>query len=109
MIIKRPSIYIYTHQADGNVLREICAGIEEEGVFFEQMEQEEADMDTLVWRAAQDSMPGSGIGICGTTAALQIRGMKKGRFVESYQNPTKEQCRKLGSNSARAIKKQAFK
>lgn len=109
MIIKKPSIFVYTCQADSRVLREICAGIEEEGVFFEVLEQEEKDADALAWQAADDSMPGSGIGICGTTAVFQMRGLEKGRNVEGYRDPTKEQSRKLGANSARAIKKQAFK
>lgn len=30
MIIKKPSIFIYTHEADPSVLKEVCAGIEEE-------------------------------------------------------------------------------
>ena len=38
MIIKRPSIFIYTHQADPAVLKEVCAGIEEEGVFYDTAE-----------------------------------------------------------------------
>ena len=29
MIIKKPAIFIYTFQPDGEILREICAGIEE--------------------------------------------------------------------------------
>ena len=33
MIVKKPSIFIYTNHADKDILKEICAGIEEEGVF----------------------------------------------------------------------------
>lgn len=109
MIIKKPSIFIYACQADSQILKEICAGIEEEGVFFEVLEQQEEDIDALAWQAANDSMPGSGIGICRTTAAFQMRGLEKGRNVESYQDPDREQSRKLGADSARAVKKQAFK
>ncbi len=109
MIIKKPAIFIYTCQADSRILKEVCAGIEEEGVFFEVSEQKEEDVDALAWQAANDSMPGSGIGICRTTAAFQMRGLKKGRNVESYQNPARQQSRKLGADSARAVKKQAFK
>ena len=38
MIVKRPSIFIYTNAPDRDYLKEICAGIEEEGVFFEIFE-----------------------------------------------------------------------
>ena len=33
MIASRPSIYIYTNESDKLILREICSGIEEEGIF----------------------------------------------------------------------------
>ena len=124
MIAKRPSIYIYINQPDETVLDEICAGIEEEGVFYEISEHDgqtvtEADGGSfpekpgaahlLAWQAARDSMLGSGIGVIGRTCAFSMRGLKAAGCVESYTDPDKEQCRKLGANSARAIKKQAFK
>ena len=109
MIIKKPSIFIYTNDADEDFLREICAVIEEEGVFYEVIPRENANLDTLAFEAAKDSMMGSGIGIKYVDAALQMRGIPKGRNVEVYHMPTYEQCRKLGANSARAIKKMPFK
>ena len=109
MIIKKPSIFIYTYQPDPVILREICAGMEEEGVFYEINEQQESDFHILAWQAANDSMLGSGIGLSGQNAALQMRGIEKGHNIESYRTPTKEQCRKLGANSARVIKKLPFK
>lgn len=109
MIIKKPSIYIYTCHPDQDILKEICAGVEEEGVFYEISEQGEADVDELAWHAANDSMLGSGIGLSKGTAALQMRGVQKGKNIACYRNPEKEQCRRLGANSARAIKKQPFK
>ncbi|CUX32369.1 glycerol dehydratase reactivase beta/small subunit family protein [Clostridium sp. C105KSO13] len=109
MIIKKPSIFIYTNEPDSAALKETCAGIEEEGLFFELKEMEKSALDELAWHAANDSMLGSGIGIRGNHIALQMRGLDKGYNIQSYQNPTKEQCRKLGANSARAIKKLAFK
>lgn len=109
MIIKKPSIFIYVNKPDASVLKEICAGIEEEGVFYEVKEMENTIPDELAWNASNDSMLGSGIGVRGTYIALQMRGLKKGHNVESYQNPNREQSRKLGANSARAIKKLGFK
>ena len=109
MIIKKPAIFIYTFQPDGEILREICAGIEEEGVFYEISEQTVSDVNELSWQAANDSMLGSGVGVSGQRAALQMRGIEKGRNLEAYARPDKDECRKLGANSARAIKKQPFK
>ncbi len=109
MIIKRPSIFIYHNYADKDILKEICAGIEEEGVSFEIFTREETDLDTLAHEAADDSMMGSGIGIKFVDVAMQMKGLPKGRNVEQYHLPSLEQCRKIGANSARAIKKMAFK
>lgn len=109
MIIKKPSIFIYTCRPDTEILREICAGMEEEGVFYEISEHSENNVDELAWQAANDSMLGSGIGLSGKAAALQMRGIDKGRNIERYDYPDKIACRKLGANSARAIKKQPFK
>ena len=109
MIAKRPSIYIYICQPDETVLDEICAGIEEEGVFYEISEHNKEEVRLLAWQAAQDSMLGSGIGVIGRACAFSMRGLSAGRCVENCEAPGKEQCRKLGANSARAIKKQAFK
>lgn len=109
MIIKRPSIFIYTHEADPTVLKEVCAGIEEEGVFFDTTEMPDECMEKLAYKAARDSMLGSGVGIFGTAVCLKMRGLEKGRNIESYLSPNRTQCRNIGANSARAIKKLPFK
>ena len=109
MIIKKPSRFIYTHEADPSVLKEVCAGIEEEGVFYDIEEFPNECMEQLAFKAARDSMLGSGIGIFGTAVCLKMRGLEKGRNIESYLTPTRLQCRNIGANSARAIKKLPFK
>lgn len=109
MIAKRPSIYIYTESPDQAVLSEICAGIEEEGIFYEITERPRHNLKELTWNAANDSMLGSGIGVKGGSAAFVIRGLKPGQYVDYYAYPSKEESRKLGANSARAVKKQPFK
>ena len=38
-----------------------------------------------------------------------MRGLEKGRNIESYLTPNRAQCRNIGANSARAIKKLPFK
>lgn len=105
MISRRPSIFIYASHPDPDFLREICAGIEEEGVFFEIFSRDETDVNFLAHQAAEDSMLGSGIGISGVDVVLQIRGMRAGKNVESRHMPTFRQCRAMGADSARVIKK----
>ena len=109
MVVNKPSIYIYVNHPNENVLREICSGIEEEGVFYEIIEREAQDLNALTWTAANDSMLGSGIGIKENSAAFIIRGLTMGKNLSYYAYPSNEESRILGMNSARAIKKQAFK
>lgn len=109
MIAKKPSILIYGNQPDRDLLREICAGIEEEGVLYEVLELESADLDELAYEAASGSILGAGIGITGLRAAMQMRGLNKGQNVFEINHPSFSQCRSLGANSARAIKRVAFK
>lgn len=117
MIERRPVIMIYTFRPDSNVIKEVCAGMEEEGVFYQLNSRDDigsgADdserASLLAWQAAYDSVLGSGVGICRNAVALQMKGLKRGLNVESYQSPTAIQSRKIGSNAARAVKRQPLK
>lgn len=109
MIARKPSILIYTNKPDRDLLREICAGIEEEGVFYEVLESEEGGLDDLAFEAASESILGSGIGMIGARAAMQMRGTVRGHNVFEVNHPDFAKCRALGANSARAIKRIAFK
>lgn len=108
MVVNKPTILIYTQQADPDYLREVCAGIEEEGVLY-QIREMEADLDGLAYAAANESMLGSGVGIQGRQLALQMRRLPQGHNVFELNAPRFWQCRNLGANSARAIKKMPFK
>jgi len=109
MIARKPSIFIYTNNPNQECLKEICAGIEEEGVFFEISEQNMTDAEILATDAAAESMLGSGIGICGDLVVLQMKGLPKGKAVARYNMPDVAECRAAGANSARIIKKLPLK
>lgn len=108
MVVNRPAIMIYCREPDEDYLREVCAGIEEEGVLY-QILSREGELDDLAFEAAADSMLGSGIGIRGSRLAMQMQHVPKGKNVFELNAPTFAQCRSLGANSARAIKKMPFK
>ncbi len=108
MVVNRPAIIIYVHEPDEALLHEVCAGIEEEGVLY-QVQPHEGDLDTLAFDAANESMLGSGIGIAGTRLAMQMQRLPEGQNVFELNRPFFWQCRNLGANSARAIKKLPFK
>lgn len=109
MIVNKPSIFIYAHNPDKDCLREVCAGIEEEGVFYEIFEKNSSDVSQLAYDAANESMMGSGIGVSGDTVALMMKGVVKGNNVEFYRKASPEECRRIGANSARIIKKMPLK
>ena len=109
MIIKKPSIFIYIHKPDSLVLKEVCAGIEEEGVFYEI-----ADFPTKMYgRTCLQS--------CRRFhARLWYRYIWHRCLPQNEGFGTSAQYRKLSnshtdtmsqhwSNSARAIKKLPFK
>lgn len=109
MIVNKPSIFLYTFSGDCAIIKEICAGIEEEGALFEIHERETEDLDGLAFDAANDSILGSGIGIVGRNAAMQMRTLPRGKNVFTVRDASLEAYRILGANSARAIKKMPFK
>ena len=80
MVVNKPSILIYVSQPDPDYLREVCAGIEEEGVLY-QVIPTEGQLDELAYAAANASMLGSGIGMVGRRAAMQMRQLPMGHNV----------------------------
>ena len=108
MVVNKPSVLIYVSSPDQDLLKEVLAGIEEEGVPFEVKEQE-GDLDALACKAAAESVLGSGIGMTGNRLAMQMAGLPKGKNVFELISPGFAQCRNLGANSARAVKKLPFK
>ena len=109
MIAKRPAVLIYVCEPDPNSLRNLCAGVEEEGVLYEVQMRDAGPADQLADDAARDSVLGSGLGLIGRTAALQLRDCPKGRPVFHMEQVSPTDCRSLGADSARAIKKLPFK
>ena len=108
MVVNKPSIIIYCREPDEDLLREVCAGIEEEGVLYQVLSLE-GDVDELAYAAAKESMLGAGIGMTGNRLAMQMQRLPKGKNVFELCTPSFWQCRNLGANSARAIKKMPFK
>ena len=107
MVVNKPEILIYVRDPDEDLLSEICAGIEEEGVLYRIVRQE-GSLDELAAQAAGESMLGSGIGMTGHRAAMAMAGLPPGRNVSELDHPTFLQCRRLGANSARAVKRMPF-
>jgi len=109
MTTNKPTILIYATEPQEELLREICAGMEEEGIPFSIVRKAAMDFDDLCFESANDSILGAGIGIRGSRAALHLRLLPKGKQLFSTVNPTLSQARCLGANAARAVKRIPFK
>ena len=105
MIVRKPTILIFTVRPDAALLRESCAGIEEEGVLYDVIAQPSGDAISLAATASSMSMLGSGVALVDRSVALHIKGMELPSALLGYEGATLEQARDLGANSARVIKK----
>ena len=105
MIARKPTILIFTVRPDAILLREICAGIEEEGVLYDVITQPSGEASALAAMASGMSMLGSGVALVEKSAALHIKGMETRATLLGSESATPEQARDLGANSARVIKK----
>lgn len=107
--MNKPGILIYSYNPEEGLLKEICAGIEEEGIPFEVVSQNYQDITALSYYSANDSILGTGIGISEQRCRLTFSNLPKDQSVFYLEQPQKHQARNLGANAARAVKKKAFK
>lgn len=105
MIVRKPTILIFTVRPDETLLREICAGIEEEGVLYDVIAQPSGEASTLSAMASGMSMLGSGLALVERSIALHIKGMSDRSPLLGFADATPETARRAGANSARVIKK----
>lgn len=110
--VTKPSIALCVHVHEGceQKLREIQAGIEEEGVPYTVIQDEEQDRMILAYKGAGMSQLGVGVGI--TSSGLCIHHHKlpvdQPLFVTDGRASGKE-WRRFGYNAARLIKGIPFK
>ncbi|MFP4697836.1 MAG: glycerol dehydratase reactivase beta/small subunit family protein [Eubacteriales bacterium] len=101
----RPSIYIYTYLEDNIILKEIIAGIEEEGVLFDRESvNNNISSEDLASQAAKKSILGIGIGIKKQEIKVSINEQVKYGLVDFKT----DKPRVIGQNVARYIKQRPF-
>ena len=105
MIARKPTILIFTVRPDEALLRELCAGIEEEGVLYDVIAQPSGEASALAAQASGMSMLGAGLALVGRATALHIKGMTGQSPLLGYADTTESQARDIGANGARVIKK----
>ena len=108
MQTNKPAVHIYVADDTLPAIREICAGMEEEGVPWKILRMDGAARG-LAHRAATDSVLEAGIGLAAGEVALQMRKVAEDCPLFIFTAPTAEQYRMLGTNAARAVKKKRFR
>lgn len=106
----KPAILIYSSYNNEEVMKEVCAGIEEEGVPFETIKLEESyKAAELSRKAAISSVVEAGIGIDEYKACFYCTTLKTKTPLMESEVKDKKALRTLGSNAARYVKKIPFK
>ena len=104
MIVQKTNCYYNTPEIRmKSFLREICAGIEEEGVLYE-IHSRDADMDELAFEAAKIHAWFRNW-YCRAQDCHADGKASQRKNVFELNDPRFWQCRNLGANSARAVKK----
>ena len=104
MEIKRPVIKVFVTKTSECFLKEVLAGIEEEGVLCEVETSEYGSSRELATKAASSSILETGIGIDEEFASITICKLPKDNPLQSYSCLNKNKLRLAGSNAARIIK-----
>lgn len=106
----KPVVLIYSAFYGEENLKEVCAGIEEEGVPFEilKLAGDYGAFD-LSKKAAESSILEVGIGIDEESVCLYCTALKTETPLFEVSINDKKALRIIGTNSARYVKKMPFK
>jgi hypothetical protein len=108
----KPGIMLYACIHDGYEpkIREIQAGLEEEGVPYVVGIREETDATQLAWQGAKDSQLGVGVGLSNSSLCVHYQKLPANQplFVADACD-SRGQWRLFGYNAARLVKGIPFK
>jgi hypothetical protein len=104
MNIARPSIKIYRNHHGEAFIKEVLAGLEEEGVLYEVQIQYEESAEQLAHTAAVTSLLEVGIGISKEFIIVTLAKLPVSEPLLKYRVSEKENLRLSGSNAGRLVK-----
>jgi len=104
MKAKKPGIKVFVTRRGETFLKEVLAGIEEEGVLYEVETMENGSSVDLATIAARSSILETGVGIDEEFASITICKLPDNNPLQSYSCSNKDKLRLAGSNAARIIK-----
>lgn len=107
----RPCIVVVTDKPDKNILKQLLAGIEEEGIPYEVDTINGDDLLTITHKASVHSRMGVGIGISENRVLLHYSKLKIDKPIldATLKYDIKEVARNVGNNAARLYKIMPFK
>ena len=104
------AIFVYPHQGSENKLREVQAGMEEEGIPYSIIQKDEPDATLLAYQAACHSKLGVGLGIGPDGVAIQYDKLPVSQpLFQLTTAGTASDWRRYGYNAARLVKGIPFK
>ncbi len=106
--VVKPTIKLYYSGSltDRDVIARILQGAEEQGIPVEIHEQPEDDDLELAFRACQDSILDTGIGVSTSRATVQVRKLKKNNPVYTCSvSSDADKLARVGENAARYVKR----
>jgi hypothetical protein len=104
MEIKKPVINIFLNGVEKEFLKEVLAGIEEEGVLYEVYSREEAQAERLAHEAAVQSLLETGIGMSKEYLCVNIAKMPEENPLVKIKSSSRMELRMAGINAARLVK-----
>jgi flavorubredoxin len=103
----KPAITVLTYKPNENILKELLAGIEEEGVNFEvQADDNESDAALLSEKASKLSKLEVGIAVTNNQTYVHVRNLAAGKYL--FKIESEDNARRVGYNAARYVKGTPF-
>lgn len=110
---QRPSIFVCVDSPNKSILREVIAGIEEEGIPYDIKEVELSEDTFLhkVYTESQNSRMNIAVGIMNNRLVIHYDKLPEEEplIFETIESYSKEKARKIGCNAARLYKVMPFK
>lgn len=101
---KSPVIVVFVTKEGECFLKQVLAGIEEEGVPYEVEREQYGTSSELATGAAFQSLLETGIGIDEEFASITICKLPRNKALQSYRCLDNDKLRLVGNNAARIIK-----
>jgi hypothetical protein len=106
----KPQIVIFTGEISSSIIKDITAGLEEEGVFYAVVKaQEKLNAHELSIIAAETGTLGTGIGASNNEICIHNVKLPKDKPIFRVSADGEENARTLGANAARLVKGKPFK